>query len=105
MTFQVDKTRTTLTAEEKKFNSEYSNKGIKIVPPAEAFKTGDYNYELREQKLKNLSVEHTLLVSTANKLSMCILVEDFIFTPPESNEKLSSEILNALKMLIDKALR
>ncbi len=101
---QIDTTRTSLTPQEIKFNADYQDKGIEIVSPAQTFKDETYDYALRDEKLKSLSIEHLLLVATANKLGMCIRANDFIFAPPQSKSILSKEILTALKTLIDKVL-
>lgn len=98
----IDTTRETLTQEELIFQKKYSDKGIEIVPPALAFQNGNYDYTKRKELLKTLSVNHLLIIAAANKSGMCVVAENFIFTPPETMEELNEEINAALKALVKK---
>lgn len=102
MNMFTDSSREALTQEELSFQKKYKDKGIEIVPPAIAFKNGDYDYEKRKELLKTLSVNHLLIIAAANKSGMCVAAENFIFTPPQTMEELNSEINAALKALVRK---
>lgn len=103
MTLMFDPNRDSLTLEEKKFESKYKDKGIAIVPPIEAFRGGEYDYNKRKDLLQTLPVEHLLIVAAGNKAGMCVLAEEFIFIPPQTKEELNKEISEALKAVIEKA--
>ncbi|MBO7244754.1 MAG: hypothetical protein J6V53_05690 [Alphaproteobacteria bacterium] len=102
MNIFTDTTRQSLTEEELTFQKKYGDKGIEIVPPFIAFQNGDYDYKKRKELLKNLSVNHLLIIAAANKSGMCVVAENFIFVPPESVEELNEEINAALKALVRK---
>ena len=102
MNILTDTSRQSLTLEELNFQKKYKDKGIEIIPPAIAFKNGDYDYEKRREVLKTLSVNHLLIIAAANKSGMCVVAENFIFTPPETIEELNLEINAALKALVKK---
>ena len=79
MNILTDTSRQSLTLEELNFQKKYKDKGIEIIPPAIAFKNGDYDYEKRREVLKTLSVNHLLIIDAANKSGMCVVAENFIF--------------------------
>ncbi len=102
MNIFTDTERQSLTLEELDFQKKYGDKGIEIVPPAIAFQNGNYDYQKRKELLKTLSVNHLLIIAAANKSGMCVVADNFIFTPPETIEDLNEEINAALKALVRK---
>ena len=101
MTKPLDPTRNTLSFEEKKFNAQYAHLGINVVPPANIFSQGFYDYDKREEELKLLSLEHQLLVAAANKKDMCVMANGFIFAPPVRENGMKIQIVNAVTNLIN----
>ncbi len=100
----TDTTREKLTQDEFEFHQQYHDKGITIVPPARAFKNGNYNYAERAERFKSLTPELCLLVTTANKLDMCIFADGFIFAPPQTKEELKQNIETAIRAILEKAI-
>ncbi len=100
----TDITREKLTQDEFEFHQQYHDKGITIVPPARAFKNGNYNYVERAERFKSLSPELCLLVTTANKFDMCIYADGFIFAPPKTKEELKQNIEIAIRSVLKKAI-